>query len=86
MTQGILLVVFLIGLVTFHLLERWRRPVIAGRRTGPVRPDYLAEFTSAIVDGPVLTNLTKIAAYSLITLAPRYSNVLAHWNWWLQLA
>lgn len=84
MTMAILFGVFAIGLIGFHILER-TAPVIPGLRHGPRRPDYIAEFTAAIVDGPVMDSLTKIASYSLIVLIPQYSHRVGDLPWWGQL-
>lgn len=85
MTTGILLGVFFVGLITFHWLERFN-PVIKGLRHGLARPDYVAEFTAALVDGPVLSSLTKIVAFWLITLAPQYADGLGRWPLLAQFA
>ncbi len=80
----ILIGVFVVGAIVFHALER-RTPMRSGYR--PVtRRGYIADIASALVDGPVLSALSKIAAFSLITMAPQYADGMATWSGWLQFA
>lgn len=75
--------VFLLGLVVFHVLERCA-PVIA-TRTGPRRRGYVADFVALILDGPVLSGLTKLAAFQVVLLFPQ-SRLMWGWPWWAQFA
>jgi sterol desaturase/sphingolipid hydroxylase (fatty acid hydroxylase superfamily) len=80
----ILIGVFLAGLVIFHCLERFA-PVKEGYR--PVtRRGFLADITAALVDGPVLSALTRIGAFYVIMQFPQYTDGMARWNWWVQFA
>lgn len=82
----ILLVVFFGGLVLFHSLERVA-PIHRGYQRG-LRPrrGYLADLTSALVNGPVLEAATKLAGFWIITRVPAATRLLSPWPWWLQFA
>ncbi len=81
----ILLGVFVVGLVVFHILERVFPPVIPVYRTGPRRRGYLADFTASVVEGPVLSSITKMGAYWAVIQFPTivYGG-LSTWPWWIQ--
>lgn len=81
--MAVLFSLFIGGVVVFHVLERFA-PIqdrSAGRRHG-----YLADLTSALVNGPVLSALTKLCAYSGVVLLPQWSDALTAWPWALQFA
>lgn len=83
----ILIGVFFAGLIIFHLLERLFPPIVPKYAAGPKRRGYLADITASIVDGPVLSSLTKMAAYSLIIFMPSFHfDGMAAWPWWMQFA
>lgn len=78
--------VLLIGAMVFHWLER-RNPVFATYETGPrTRRGYLADFIALVVDGPVLSGLTKALSLQIITLLPEALPVLRGWPWVAQFA
>jgi sterol desaturase/sphingolipid hydroxylase (fatty acid hydroxylase superfamily) len=79
----ILIGVFLAGLLVFHALER-RAPIKTDYRTGLPRRGYLADVTASLVDGPVLSSISKIIACGLIIISPRCYNAIGGWPWWLQ--
>lgn len=82
----VLIGVFVAGLVVFHLLERFFPPIIPTYKTGPKRRSYIADFTASLVEGPVLSSLTKIAMYTVIIYAPSFHfDGMAAWPWWLQM-
>lgn len=81
----ILIGVFFAGLILFHVLERLFPAVIPVYKTGPRRRGYLADFTASMVEGPVLSSLTKIAAYGVVIQFPALVHSgLSVWPWWLQ--
>lgn len=82
----VLIGVFLAGLIVFHFLERRFAPVIPTYRTGPKRRSYLADFTAAVVEGPVLSSISKIIMYSAIIFVPQFHfDGMSVWPWWAQL-
>lgn len=76
---------FLLGLIVFHTLERLA-PIQQKGQHGPRRAGYLADLTAALVDGPFLSALSKIAALWVVTLLPQTYEALGHWPWLLQFA
>jgi sterol desaturase/sphingolipid hydroxylase (fatty acid hydroxylase superfamily) len=85
--MAVLLTVFVGGAIVFHLLERQlNRPVLAGYETAFRRQGFLADITSAVVNGPFLTAATKIGAYRLVTLIPAWHHAFARWPWAAQFA
>lgn len=82
----ILLPTLVLGLITFHTLERVLPPIRAGYRTGPLRAGYLTDLTSALVNGPGLSGLTKVGSYSVLLLVPAWSETLSGWSWGAQFA
>lgn len=73
-------IIVLIAAILFHLLER-QAPIMGGYRTGCYRTGYIADVTHALVNGPVLSAVTKISAYSLLVFVPSYSNVFTRLSW-----
>lgn len=82
--MNILLPSFVIGLVVFHVLERLLPPIKTGYTTGPLRRGYLTDVVCALVNGPGLSALTKIAAYSVLVFVPVWRETLASWSWGAQ--
>lgn len=81
----ILMGVFLGGLVVFHLLERLA-PIKSVYSTGPRRRGYLADLTASLVNGPVLSALTKIGVIYLVLLFPPLATEgMRPWPWVLQM-
>ena len=77
-------VVFVIGLIAFHILERIFPPVHS-YKTGPTRRGYLADFTASLVEGPVLYALTKIGFYIVIMQMPvLLTDGMSTWPWLVQ--
>lgn len=76
---------FLVGAIVFHVLEIFW-PIYPRLRHGPKRRAYMADFIAAVIDGPVLSALSKTAACYLILLAPQYYELLGRWPWALQFA
>lgn len=76
-------IIIIVAATVFHWLER-RAPILPGYRTGPHRGGFVADVTHAVVNGPVLSAITKMTAYSLLVFVPAYGNLLTHWNWGLQ--
>lgn len=83
--MGVLIGVFLVGLIIFHVLERFA-PVHPDYRTGVRRRGYLADFIAAIVNGPGLTGIERIAFVYLVTRLPAGVDLMAGWHWWAQFA
>lgn len=82
----ILIGVFVVGAVIFHFLERKYAPVIPTYKTGPKRRSYLADFTAAVVEGPVLSSISKIILYTAIIYAPQFHfDGMSAWPWWSQM-
>jgi len=81
----ILLSVFFVTLTAFHLLELVF-PIHRTYRPGWSRKDYWTDVISAIVNGPVLSGLTKVAVVGLVLMLPRAHHLLTPWPWWLQFA
>lgn len=82
----VLIAVFVLGAIIFHILERIYAPVIPRYKTGPGRRSYFADITAAVVEGPVLSSLTKIGAYSAVIVMPAlHINGMSAWPWWIQL-
>lgn len=81
----ILIGVFFAGLIVFHLLERVA-PIYPDRRRGPGRRAYAADIIAAAVDGPILSGLTKLAAFWLVTRMPAISGWMTGWPRGSQLA
>lgn len=79
----ILIGVFLASLIVFHVLERFA-PIKTGYAAGPRRRGYAADLTAALMDGPVLSGLTKIAAFWLVVRAPELYGWLERLPWALQ--
>ncbi|MFQ5501474.1 MAG: sterol desaturase family protein [Phycisphaerae bacterium] len=80
-----LILVFLAGLILFHGLEHFLPPVMPDYKTGPRRRGYLADFTASLVNGPVLSECTKIGAIWLVLWFPRLEIPgMAPWPWALQ--
>jgi sterol desaturase/sphingolipid hydroxylase (fatty acid hydroxylase superfamily) len=77
--------VYVVGAVVFHMLEGLR-PIYPALRRGPGRRSYLADFTAAVVDGPVLSAASKLGACYVILLAPQYYGLLDRWPWLVQFA
>jgi len=71
--------VFVVGIVTFHLLEQVA-PIQTGYKSGVTRRGYFADVISALVNGPGLTSLTKIAAIYMVTRIPIHARFIAHWS------
>ncbi|MBK8271182.1 MAG: sterol desaturase family protein [Planctomycetes bacterium] len=81
----ILIGVFVVGAIVFHILERKYAPVIATYKTGP-RRSYLADFTAALIEGPVLSSISKIFMYTAIIYAPQFHfDGMSTWPWWAQM-
>ena len=57
------------------------RPVVGGYKTSFRRRAYFADVTSAVVNGPVMSATTKIAAYWLVTLVPAWHRAFGAWPW-----
>lgn len=86
--MAILITVFFVSLVIFHLLEPLA-PVQSKYRAGVTRRGYLADCIHAAVNGPGLSGLEKVAFTWLIWLIPeswQLSNALGTLNWWVQFA
>ncbi len=81
----ILVTVFLVGLVVFHLLEPLA-PVHPTYRAGVTRRGYLADLIAAFVNGPVLSAITKIGVALLVIQFPRAISTFTTWPWWAQFA
>jgi sterol desaturase/sphingolipid hydroxylase (fatty acid hydroxylase superfamily) len=81
----VLITVFLVGLVTFHLLERVA-PIHTGYTTGPRRRAYWADCVATIVNGPGMAALTKIGAAWLVLCLPIQNDLMTRWPWTLQFA
>ena len=75
-----LFIVYFAGLFVFHVLERMF-PLRPAMRSGPTRRGYFADLTASLVDGPVLSGLTKIASYWVISQVPRVTLTVADWTW-----
>lgn len=71
---------FLIGLIVFHTLERLA-PIQQKGQHGPRRAGYFADLTAALVDGPVLSALSKMAALWVVTHLPQMHERLDQWPW-----
>ena len=84
--MSILLPTLVIGLLVFHTLERVLPPILPGYRTGPLRQGYLTDLTSALVNGPGLSGLTKLAAYGALQLVPAWGHTFSGWSWGAQFA
>ncbi|MCG8409480.1 MAG: sterol desaturase family protein [Phycisphaerales bacterium] len=83
----LLIGIFFAGLLAFHWLERKFPPVIPEYKTGLKRRGYLADLTASLVNGPVLSAATKIAAYWVVVQFPALvSDGMSTWPWVLQLA
>jgi sterol desaturase/sphingolipid hydroxylase (fatty acid hydroxylase superfamily) len=79
---AVILTVFIGGVIFFHLLEKLlARPVVGGYKTSYRRRGYLADVTSAIVNGPVMSAATKIAAYWMVTFVPAWHRSFGAWPW-----
>ncbi len=81
----ILVSVFAVGIVVFHLLEQVA-PIRTEYKSGVTRRGYLADITSTIINGPVLSALTKIGAVYLVTCVPWKAEVMGEWPWFAQFA
>ncbi len=81
----ILVCVFAVGIVAFHLLEQVA-PIRTEYKSGVTRRGYLADITSTIVNGPVLSALTKIGAVYLVTCIPMQTKIMGEWAWAAQFA
>ncbi len=81
----ILISVFFVSLVIFHLLEPLA-PVIDKYRAGVTRRGYVADCIAAAVNGPGLSALEKVAFTWLITMIPSGWAVLGGLNFALQFA
>ncbi len=79
----ILIPTFVLGLVVFHLLERVA-PIRAEYRTGPRRRGYVADLIWTIVNGPFMSELTKLAAAGIVLLVPAPVDWMAQWPFALQ--
>lgn len=75
----VLIGVFAVGIVAFHLLEQVA-PIRDGYKSGVTREGYLADVISTIVNGPGLSGLTRVAAVYLVTLVPQQARVMADWH------
>jgi sterol desaturase/sphingolipid hydroxylase (fatty acid hydroxylase superfamily) len=84
--MSILLPSFVIGLVVFHSLERLLSPIKSGYATGPIRRGYLTDLVCALVNGPGLSALTKVVAYSVLLFVPVWRETLSTWSWGAQFA
>ncbi len=82
---AILIGVYFVGLILFHLLERLA-PIHKTYTTGPTRRGYLADITATIVDGPLLSGLTKIASYACVMAFPQLWTTFQGWSLWTQFA
>jgi len=81
----ILTCVFFAGLIVFHFLERRFTPVMKTYKAGPRRRSYLADFTATVVEGPVLSSVTKMAFYIAIIYSPTFHfDGMSSWPFWLQ--
>lgn len=79
----ILISVFFGGLIVFHLLE----PLAPVRRDFipfKMRRGYIADMTAALVDGPVLSAVTKIACFWAVVHTPQIVHILGDWPWLAQ--
>lgn len=74
---------FVLGAVVFHWLEKWA-PIYPTMRRGPGRRAYVADFTAAVVDGPVMSSLIKLLACWVIIQLPVLFEAITVWPWWLQ--
>jgi sterol desaturase/sphingolipid hydroxylase (fatty acid hydroxylase superfamily) len=81
----ILVCVFAVGIVVFHLLEQVA-PIRSEYKSGVTRRGYFADVTSTIINGPVLSALTKIGAVYLVTCIPMQTKVMGEWAWAAQFA
>jgi len=79
----ILVMVFLVGVVAFHALERLA-PIRSEYPTGPARRGYAADLLAATLHGPALSGLTRLGAVALIMAAPRLPTPLGRWSWTAQ--
>lgn len=84
--MDVLLPTFVIGLIVFHSLERVLPPIHGGYRTGPLRRGYLTDLLCALINGPGLSALTKLVAYSILFFVPVWHDTLSHWSWGAQFA
>lgn len=78
-----LIPIYLLALVVFHYLER-RSPIHSHYQTGPKRRGYLADVIAAVVNGPALSGLTKLAMFWLIVRIPYQAQVLRDWTFLAQ--
>lgn len=78
-----LLIVFVVGIVAFHLLEQVA-PVRTEYKSGVTRRGYFADAIHTIVNGPALSGLTRITAAWLVTLLPHGIALMSGWSWALQ--
>lgn len=82
---AILMGVYVGGLLLFHALERFA-PIHKTYATGATRRGYLADITATLVDGPLLSGLTKIAAYAGVMAFPQVFRALSDWSVLAQFA
>lgn len=74
---------FFVSLLLFHGLERFA-PIKPEYKTGLTRRGYLADFTSSIVNGPVLATITKIVGYWIVMRFPSFGWGMGDWPWFAQ--
>lgn len=79
----VLVVVFFVGLLACHALERFF-PIKEGYVGGHTRRGYFADIISTIVNGPGLSGLTKLAFAVLVIYIPPTVQVVSAWPMWLQ--
>lgn len=75
-----LLLSFSVSLTVFHLLERRLTPVLPEANSGPRRPGWQADLLHALVNGPGLSALTKVAAAYAVMRLPSGVDVLSEWH------
>lgn len=79
----VMIAAFFVGLVGFHLLEPLS-PVRSEYKSGVTRRGYLADVIHVVVNGPVLSGLTKVFVAGLTLLIPTKLSWLTGWPWWAQ--
>lgn len=79
----VLVIVFFIGLLACHALERLF-PIKEGYVGGHTRRGYFADIIATIVNGPGLSGLTKLAFSVVIIYLPPTIQFVSAWPVWLQ--
>lgn len=81
----ILIVVFFVGVLSAHLLERLF-PIMPEYTTGITRRGYLTDAISTMVNGPGVSGLTKIAVVWAVQMVPAGGRFVGAWPWAVQFA